>query len=163
MRPDGGPTFLLPLLLLLQACAGEPARDATDERTRQEILDEVTSYYDDFSERDWNAFAEHFWPGATLTTVWQSPGESGPRVVATTVPRFVEQAPLGPDSKPIFEERMDRAEVRSQGNLAHVWAHYTARFGDSTDVATWRGIDAFTLMKHDGRWKIVALAYTDAP
>jgi hypothetical protein len=39
----------------------------------------------------------------------------------------------------------------------------TARFGDSTDVATWRGIDAFTLMKHDGRWRIVSLAYTDAP
>jgi hypothetical protein len=44
-----------------------------------------------------------------------------------------------------------------------MWAHYTARSGDSTDVATWRGLDAFTLMKHDGRWRIVALAYTDAP
>jgi hypothetical protein len=29
--------------------------------------------------------------------------------------------------------------------------------------AAWRGIDAFTLMQHDGRWRIVALAYTDAP
>jgi Domain of unknown function (DUF4440) len=150
-------------LLLLAACAPEPVREPAGDDVREEILRQVASYYTAFSDRDWNAFADHFWPGATMTTVWQAPGESGPRVVATTVPRFIEQAPLGPDSKPIFEERMDRAEVRSQGNLAHVWAHYTARFGDSNDVATWHGIDAFTFMKHDGRWKIVALAYTDAP
>ncbi len=159
MRRDLLPTSLL----LLAACATDTGRAPVEDQVRREILEEVTSYYRDFSERDWNAFAEHFWPGATLTTVWQAPGESAPRVVATTVPRFIEQAPLGPDSKPIFEERMDRAEVRSQGNLAHVWAHYTARFGDSGHVASWQGIDAFTLMKHDGRWRIVALAYTDAP
>jgi len=47
------------------------------------------------------------------------------------------------------------------GNLAHVWARYEATFGDSASVATWRGVDAFTWMKHDGRWQIVALAYTD--
>lgn len=161
MRLEAGLTVMV--LLPLLACAAEPARPRASEDPQEEILREVRRYYVDFSDRDWNAFAEHFWPGATMTTVWHAPGESGPRVLATTVPRFIEQAPLGPDSKPIFEERMDRAEVRSHGNLAHVWAHYTARFGDSTNVATWRGIDAFTLMKHDGRWKIVALAYTDAP
>lgn len=47
--------------------------------------------------------------------------------------------------------------------LPPVWAHYAARFGDSTNVATWRGIDAFTWMKHNGQWRIVALAYIDEP
>jgi len=149
--------------VLFAACASEsPSANETDT-AREEVIEAVESYYADFSAREWDRFSGHFWPSATLTTVWQPPGENAPRVVTTTVPEFVRLAPQGPDSKPIFEERMDSSDVRVAGNLAHVWAHYTARFGDSTDVATWRGIDAFTLMKHDGRWRIVALAYTDAP
>jgi len=150
--------------VLFAACASEsgPAADG-DDSARREVLEAVETYYADFSAREWDRFGAHFWPGATLTTVWQPPGEDARRVVTTTVPEFVRLAPQGPDSKPIFEERMDSSDVRLAGNLAHVWAHYTARFGDSTDVVTWRGIDAFTLMKHDGRWRIVALAYTDAP
>jgi hypothetical protein len=150
--------------VLFAACAAEsgPAADS-DTGARREVLEVVETYYADFSAREWGRFGAHFWPGATLTTVWQPPGEDAPRVVTTTVPEFVRLAPQGPGSKPIFEERMDSSDVRLVGNLAHVWAHYTARFGDSTDVATWRGIDAFTLMKHDGHWRIVALAYTDAP
>jgi hypothetical protein len=150
--------------VLFAACASEsrPANQA-DDTAREEVIEAVESYYADFSARDWDRFSGHFWPSATLTTVWQKPGENAPRVVTTTVLEFVRLAPQGPDSKPIFEERMDSSDVRIAGNLAHVWAHYTARFGDSTDVATWHGIDAFTLMKHDGHWRIVALAYTDAP
>lgn len=152
---------LLALFLLLPACATERAPAPVSDPARREVLQELEHYYADFSARDWKAYAGHFWPGATLTTVWQPPGEPAPRVSTYTVPEFVAQAPEGPDSKPIFEERMVSAEVRHYGNLAHAWAHYTARFGDSAQVATWKGIDAFTLMRHDGRWRIVALAYTD--
>ena len=41
-----------------------------------------------------------------------------------------------------------------------MWARYTARFGDATDVREWQGIDALTLMKHEGRWRMVARAFT---
>lgn len=134
-----------------------------DSTGRDSVLAEIRRYYRDFSTRDWDAFAGHFWPGAILTTVWQPPGEAKQRVETLTIPQFVAQAPEGPGSKPIFEERMDSARVRLMGNLAHVWAFYTARFGDSVSVMTWRGIDAFTLMQHDGGWRIVSLAYTDLP
>ena len=63
----------------------------------------------------------------------------------------------------IFEERMDSVRVRLTGNLAQAWAFYSARFGDSTSVATWRGVDAFTVMSHDGRWRITSLAYASEP
>ncbi len=140
------------------ALAAEPS-----DSLRAEIVGALERYYDDFSARDWAAFAGHFWPGATLTTVWQPAGEPAPRVVATTIPEFVAKAHEGPGSKAIFEEHMTGARVRVTGNLAQVWARYTVRFGDSTDVATWEGIDAFTLMQHEGRWRIVSLAYTDLP
>ena len=54
---------------------------------------------------------------------------------------------------------MTGAKVRFTGNLAQVWATYEARFGDPDDVQEWNGIDAFTLMKHNGRWRISSLAY----
>ena len=131
----------------------------SSEAAKKEILRELGSYYADFSARDWQKYADHFWPGATLTTIWKPEGEARDRVVVTTVPEFVAQAPKGPGSKPIFEERMTGAEVRVQGPLAHVWARYKARFGDPGKIADWSGVDAFTLMRLDGRWKIVALAY----
>lgn len=132
---------------------------AVPDSIRSEVLDFLASYYDAFSDREWGRFAEHFWEGATITTVWQPPGESGPSVVVTTVPEFVAQAPAGPGSREIFEERMLSAEVRARGNLALVYAKYRARFGDPDDVMEWEGLDAFTLLKHDGEWRIVSLAF----
>lgn len=125
------------------------------------LRSQVDRYYRDMSARDWKAYAAHFWPQATLTTVWQPAGEPAPRVVVTSIDGFLAQTAQGPDSKPIFEERLIDQEVRLVGTIAQVWAHYEARFGDSTSVSTWRGIDAFTWLKHDGAWRIVALAYAD--
>lgn len=88
-------------------------------------------------------------------------GGPAPRVDLQSVAAFVARAPEGPGSKPIFEERMVGAAIRVHRNLAQAWARYDARFGDSTNVMAWRGIDAFTLMEHGGRWRIVSLAYTD--
>lgn len=141
-------------------CPQSVPPDAT-EAARAEILDALERYYADFSSRDWDAFASHFWPGATLTAVWQPPGAEAPRVVVTGLDEFIARAPQGPGSREIFEERMLDAKVLTHGNLAQVWARYEARFGDPGEITEWRGIDAFTLMKHDGEWRIVSLSYTD--
>ena len=135
--------------------------DATPDSTRDQVLAVIEQYYADLSARDWPSVADHFWPGATLTTPWQAPGDTAVRVIPTTIERFIEQAPLGPGSRAIFEERMDSARVRGSPNLAQVWAWYSARFGDPGQVMDWTGTDAFTLIRHDGRWRITALAYVN--
>jgi hypothetical protein len=127
------------------------------------VLTELRSYYRDLSARDWTAFAEHFWPGATIATRWQQAGEDSVRVWTTTVPEFVAAAPAGPDSRAIFEETMLDARIRLSGDLAQAWVGYRVRFGDPGEVAEWEGIDAFTLLQHGGRWRIVSLAYGSAP
>jgi len=150
---------LIPLALVLSCTPKEESLSGDEQALRLA----VAQYYLDMSSRNWEAYASHFWPHATLATVWQPPGEDTPRVVVTSIEEFLEHTDEGPDSKPIFEERLLSQEVRVLNNLAHVWAHYEARFGDSTSVFTWRGYDAFTWMKHDSTWRIVALAYTDEP
>lgn len=136
-----------------------PAAEETPDTVRDQVLAVVEQYYDDFSAREWDRFLDHFWPGATLTTPWQPPDDSVVRVIATRVEDFVEQAPLGPGSRAIFEERMDSSRVRGSANLAQVWAWYSARFGDPGIVSEWSGVDAFTLVRHEGRWRIAALVY----
>jgi hypothetical protein len=141
------------------AVGGEAWAGSVPDSVEDEILEALENYYADFSARDWEAFASHFWPGATITTIWAPPGESAPRVVAQTIPDFIAKAPEGPGSKPIFEERMDDARVRAHGNLAQVWAAYTARFGEPGNVLVWKGIDAFSLLKHEDRWRITSLTF----
>jgi hypothetical protein len=123
------------------------------------IMNELRSYYRDMSARDWTAFAAHFWPGADISTVWQPPGEPEPRVVISSVPDFVAQAPAGPGSRAVFEERMVGARITGSGHLAQAWVRYRARFGDPGAIEEWEGVDAFTLIRHEGRWGIVELAF----
>jgi hypothetical protein len=158
--------------LLVAACGNQPATpalqppptasEATPDSVSDQVLAVVQQYYADFSARDWTVYAQHFWPGATLTTIWQPPGEPEPRVVTTTVEAFIAQAPQGPGSRSVFEERMTDATVTGNDQLAQVWANYTAKFGEPGALEEWSGIDAFTLMKFEGRWRIVALAYANA-
>jgi hypothetical protein len=123
------------------------------------IMQELVAYYRDFSARAWTAFADHFWPGADISTIWQPPGEGGARVVITSIPEFVQRAPDGPGSREIFEERMIDARLTLFRHQAQAWVRYHARFGDSGAVQEWEGIDAFTLLRHAGRWRIVGLVF----
>jgi hypothetical protein len=143
------------------ACAppGDPEAVVQDGTAETEVLRTLESYYTAFSARDWPLFEAHFWPGATLTTIWTPSGEDAERVVTTTVPSFVAQAPEGPDSREVFEERLVSAEITVEGGLAQAWVRYRARFGDPGDIFEWEGLDAFTLMRHGGQWKITSLAY----
>jgi hypothetical protein len=133
---------------------------AAPDSVRDQVIAALEQYYADFSARDWTRFRDHFWPGATLTTIWQAASDSVPSVTVTDIDHFIEMAPQGPGSREIFEERMTGANVRADDSLAQVWASYDARFGDPGDVREWSGTDAFTLMRHDGRWRIVSLAYS---
>jgi hypothetical protein len=49
--------------------------------------------------------------------------------------------------------------VSANNDIAQVWAAYDARFGDPGDVQEWSGIDAFTLLRFEGRWRISSIAY----
>lgn len=152
------------LLLLLavrpigaQTVSADPAPLA--DKPAAEVNAFLESYYDALSDRDWGRFADHFWPGATIGTVWQPSGTDAPIVDLQTVATFVQRAPNGPDSKPIFEERMVDAEISVRGTLALVYARYRAKFGEPGSVAEWEGLDAFVLLRHEGSWRITALTF----
>jgi hypothetical protein len=119
----------------------------------------LKQYYTDFSARDWEKFRSHFWPYATITTAWRQPGDSVSTVDVTPIDDFINEAPNGPDSQPIFEEALVRSEIRTRGNLAEAWVDYRAKFGTEDQLSEWTGRDVFTLLRHNEEWKIVSLVF----
>lgn len=65
----------------------------------------------------------------------------------------------GPDSQPIFEEKMTGSEIDVRGQLASAWIRYKAKFGSESHLMEWSGTDLFTLIKDNNSWKIVSMAY----
>ena len=73
-------------------------------------------------------------------------------MMVTTVPHFIEQAAEGPGSQPIFEERMtERGDQASSTTSPSAWVSYAAKFGTEDNLMEWTGVDAITLLKHEGR------------
>ena len=69
--------FALAVLpLVAMGCVTAEQSEAGNPTDLRAVRDLLEAYYDDFSVRDWDAFAGHFWPGADITTVWQPPGEA---------------------------------------------------------------------------------------
>ena len=165
------------LLLALASCriekapSGRPAGEVTvaDSLARVEQDSAVVAgvnaalrlYYARLSDRDWRAFRRSFWPGATVTTRWVPPGERRERVWVQTAEEFARRAPEGPGRMAVFGERMLHAHVTGYGDLASAWVIYEGSWGERRDlVRTVHGIDAFTLYRDDGQWRIASLVFT---
>ncbi len=136
----------------------EAQAEMMNARERALIVAEVTAYYRDLTARDWDAFARHFWRGAVVTMIWQPEDGSERRVDFISVPDFIAQIDLGEDSTLIFEQAMGTVELHFDGNVAQVWSRHRVRFGEPGNVREWTDVDAFTLMKHVGLWKISSMA-----
>lgn len=125
------------------------------------IVAALDQYYDRFSRRAWRAFRSSFWPGGVIATRWHPPGRSAPQVDVQTLETFLRRTREGPDRLAVFAERMVHHEITQYGELAIVWATFEATFGRAGAAPeTHYGVDAFQLLKHQGEWRIVSLAFT---
>ncbi len=157
------PIYFPILFLFLSSCQPQPSTEAGNisfSSEEQEIHTFLQSYYQTMSERNWQAYREFFWDKATITTVWQAEGDSTETVFISTIDEFIEKTPEGPDSQPIFEEKMLEADIEVRADLAKAWVSYEARFGTQDNLMEWTGMDLFALMKHQGAWRIVSLTFS---
>jgi hypothetical protein len=156
MLPSGPMIRLAPLALLAASCV--PAPGPAEAGGGPELAAAVEAMYDDLSSRRWEALATHFLPDATI--VFSTP--TGPN--RKTRSEFIEMVSKKVEGLEIFEERMESAWVRVYGDIAIVWSKFEGKEGTKEKVRTWSGIDAFTLMKDKGAWRISQVAvYVDRP
>ncbi len=55
-----------------------------------------------------------------------------------------------------FEEKIIKMHKTEMGDMANIWVHFTADFPDDKRPPQ-HGVDCMTLMKQDGKWKIVSI------
>lgn len=152
-------SILVSILVVVGACNKKESRQVDDTSSEQEIHRILENYYKTMSGRDWKLYADFFSANATLTTIWQAPGDSLPKLTTYTITDFLSQTKDGPDSQPIFEERMLDAKVSTRQNLASAWVEYDAKFGSKDNLLEWKGNDLFSLIKFENEWKIVSIVY----
>ena len=149
---------LVPAILLLAACASNPP---APDPSQQEVLEAVRAAYADLSARKWTELASRFADGATVSMVQKPRDEAAPRIVVTPIPEFLARLQKMTEGKSVYEEKMSSGEALVQGGVAHVWSRFEAKVGDATKVHAWTGVDAWTMLRHGGAWKIVSLAVTE--
>lgn len=148
------------LFSAFSACQGRqstPNTSLVNDDVNQAITDYLHAYYDALSAMEWEGYRDHFWKNATITTIWQQPGDSTASVDITPIDDFIKEAPPGLDSQAIFEERIEGVPIIYRQNIAQGWAGYSARFGSPDWLMQWSGTDA--LLRHDGEWKFVSVAF----
>lgn len=138
----------------------QQAENTSPSLAEQELHTFLESYYQTMSDRNWEAYRDYFWDKATITTVWQAEGDSIETVLISTIDEFIEKTPEGPDSQPVFEEKMVEADIDVRSDLTQAWVTYEAKFGTEDNLMEWKGMDLFSLMKHQGEWRIVSLTFS---
>jgi hypothetical protein len=145
------------LLLLLSSCFVPHGASGKPDSTTSEIITAIEGIYDDLSSRRWEAFQAHFLAGATLIF---SDRQAPKRI---TPPEFIEMVKKQAEGKEVFEERMTNAWIRRHEDMAFVWTDFAGRIGTAIEFKTWSGVDAFTLIRVNGRWMISQIAVSKDP
>lgn len=150
---------LLLLVFISIQCRNTPVAGESGQQEQQTIEALLQSYYQSMSERDWASYRQFFSAEATLTTIWSAEDSNSPQIHTNTITEFLAQTAEGPDSQPIFEEKMTKAEISLNGNLAQAWVNYEAKFGSKDSLLEWKGLDLFSFIRHNNEWKIVSLVF----
>lgn len=145
---------LSPAFLVLASCV---VVRPPEPNPGTEVRIAVDEMYADLSARRWDALGAHFLPGASLAF------STDTGVTRMAAPEFIEMVRKNTEGKEIFEERMAKAWIRVYEDLAVVWSSFEGRIGNGDKIKVWSGVDAFTLMKVDGRWKISHIAVFKDP
>ena len=131
------------------------------ERAVRAALDE---FYSAYNSRDWKRARAQFWSGATISDVRILPDQPAPAVQVASVAEFFEELARTREPGPGgFQGKLVGSPVvRTASNVGQAWCHFEARFGGPQETMSWRRVDAFTFVLHEGHWKIASLAQSNS-
>ena len=154
--------FILPLIIIssfwIFFCES-PKKSLAHRPSTAQIQNLLEDYYATMSARDWTRYKKFFSDDATLTTIWQNETDTLPNILTTSISDFILQTKDGPDSQPIFEEKMLSHAITVKNNLASAWVKYEAKFGTTDELMKWKGLDLFSFLKHNNEWKIISIVF----
>lgn len=140
----------IPLVATLALAAPPAAAQATASDDPAAVVQQL---FDAMRAHDTVAVRQAFHADARLMSIGPD-REGNPTVRTTPIDAFVQA--IG-RATAFLDERISGVEVRRDGGLATVWAHY-AFYADSTFSHC--GVDAFQLARTGDGWKIIQVADT---
>ena len=127
-------------------------RASASDDERAAVLAAVQAFFDVMSRGDTAAASEVL----TADGRFYSVGPDG-TVRSTAHASFAKQ--IGDRGTRLLERAWD-SEVSVHGPIAQVWTPYDFHINGAFSHC---GVDAFTLVKSDGRWRVAGIAYTVEP
>ena len=142
---------LLTLLMFVTGCSTTKQLSAKSAADQAAVVQVVEDLFDAMRRQDGDAIRVLHMPEVALIRVTNN---SKPYVQLASPDGFINSIVNAP-AEP--RERMWNVEVRIDGDLATLWAHYDLHLGDEFSHC---GVDAFQLVRNDSGWKIVSIAFT---
>ena len=116
------------------------------------VLATVQRFFDSMTARDTAAAREILVMDATYFSVREGPG--GTTMRGSTNREYVERLGTAGDD---LQERIQNPEVMIHKGIAVVWTRYDFHVNGAFSHC---GVDAFSLIRIDGHWKIAGIVYT---
>jgi len=128
------------------------------EREVRQLLD---SFYRDFAAGEWSRVADHFWPGATLVTIRSPSLGAPPTVVVMRIEDYVARQGSAGRAAPLKLD-MRTQRIETLGSIGSAVAQYDALDPSGAQTQGWHGADMFSLVLHNGEWRIASLVFEGA-
>jgi len=135
-------------LLALLAMPGHVAA----QEDESQVLATVQRFFDSMTARDTASAQDILVMDATYFSVRQ--GTDGTVMRGSTNRQYVEQLATPGD---LFEEQMFDPRVLIHKDIAVVWTRYNFHINGAFSHC---GVDAFSLVRANGEWKIAGIVYT---
>jgi len=146
-----GAAGVVVLVAALVTGAGGASAGRAEDRERRAVIEAVDGLFDAMRAKDEAALRAALAPEVSMAAVGL---DGGVRIDTGTPDAFVERI-VG--SEAFLDEAMWDPLVRTDGKIAILWAPYDFLVDGEPSHC---GFDAFQLVKMDGAWRIVGVAYT---
>ncbi|MCU0633826.1 MAG: nuclear transport factor 2 family protein [Gemmatimonadaceae bacterium] len=131
-----------------------PACGVAQSRDSVAVLRQLDRMLDAMRQRNADELRAVFHEQVRMTLLRPAPG-GGRRAAILTGEQFIAAA-TNPNG-PVLDEPIRNPVVHLDADLAIVWAEYQVRNGSTVSHC---GYDAFTFVRVDGTWKVIAVADT---
>ena len=127
-------------------------RQAGAQEEEAQVLATVQRFFDSMTARDTAAAREILVMEATYFSVREAP--DGATMRGSTNREYVERLGIAGDD---LQERIQDPDVMIHKGIAVVWTRYDFHVNGAFSHC---GVDAFSLIRRDGQWKIAGIVYT---
>src|SRR5690606_16778839 len=141
-----------PCVALLMALGASAAVAQDRPASHDSIIAVVQQFFTAMEARDTATIARLFLPDSRATLIEHHEGVS--RIGGSTTEQFLAELP---QARARLRERMWSPRVLEHNGLAVLWAPYDFRLDDRFSHC---GVDAFTLLRDGGGWRVAGVAYT---